>query len=115
MEHPRPTRGQHVQFQQEAAYSIDDPSHKSKLNVNREIRRASKTIDLVKDVDGVNEASPLLPPRASEDLAPLPPLESIASPNDSDDSWNVETPYAFRNEDSRSSWYMLLLTLCMLG
>lgn len=80
-----------------------------------DVRRSGRSIDLVKEEDRANEASPLLSARRSKDLAPLPPLESIASPSDSDDNWVADAPHEWKQQESKSSWYMFLLTLCMLG
>ncbi|KAF2142919.1 uncharacterized protein K452DRAFT_226029 [Aplosporella prunicola CBS 121167] len=54
--------------------------------------------------DQMNEHSPLLRPRQSEDDENG--LKSVVSPLASDDSWNGET-----DEETKSSWYLLLLTL----
>ncbi len=115
---PRPARP-HVQFPREPAYSIDSPRPSMQQVENGSLRRMRQSIDHIKETDGVNEASPLLSARMSKDLGPLPPLErleSLVSPSeDGEDDWQAETPYQFRQAEDKSSWYMLLLTLCMLG
>ena len=77
-------------------------------------RRTSKSIDLTKEADSINEQSPLLPARTSADVGPLPPLESVFSPSDSDNTWHVDD-FTEHGQETRSSWYLFLLTLCMLG
>ncbi|KAK5167542.1 uncharacterized protein LTR77_007241 [Saxophila tyrrhenica] len=112
-EKPRPARAQ-VKFGREPAYHDDNP-RPSFQSYNGDVRRASKSIDLVKEVDGVNEASPLLRPRMSKDMSALPPLESITSPSDDDDDWIADAPHEYEQQESKSSWYLFLLTFCMMG
>jgi hypothetical protein len=116
-ERPRPARAGHVQFSREPAYTIDDARSSLQQHLfSGDVRRASKSLDLVKERDAINEQSPLLTARTSKDLGNIPQLDSLTSPDDdTDDEWNAETPYEYRQQESKSSWYMFLLTLCMLG
>lgn len=66
----------------------------------------------IKD-DEITEQSPLLPARTSEDDGKVPFLPNIFSPdNNSNESWNAEEG---QHEESKSSWYMLALTIAFLG
>lgn len=103
-----PTR--HVKFSREQRPSF---SLRGSLDARAksDIRRSSKSLDLMKAEDDVNESSPLLRARASEDVGPLPPLSNLTSPR-SDESWDVEGGL---EQESKSSWYMFLLTLSIAG
>ncbi|KAK3716801.1 hypothetical protein LTR37_006151 [Vermiconidia calcicola] len=83
-------------------------------NAKTDRRRTSKSIDLTKEADSINEQSPLLPARTSADVGPLPPLERVFSPSDSDNTWHADDSTEY-GQETRSSWYLFLLTLCMLG
>lgn len=74
------------------------------------VRRASKSLDLIKREDGVNEHSPLLAPRRSQDVGDLPPLSTITSPEDED--WHEERDHM---QETKSSWYLFLMTFCLGG
>lgn len=71
-------------------------------------------MDLLKwDEGGVNEHSPLLAPtKKSQDVGHLAPLESVLSPSDSD-RWNAEGETEV--QETKSSWYLFLLTLAIAG
>lgn len=110
----RPARAAHVQFSREPTARGDDP-RPSMSRVSNDVRRSGRSIDLIKEEDGLNEGSPLLAPRRSKDLGHLPPLDSIVSPSESGDSWIADAPEDYKSQESKSSWYMFLLTFCMLG
>lgn len=78
------------------------------------IRGGFKSIDATKDEDRVNEASPLLAARVGEDFEHVPPLDSVFSPSESDNSWVADAPDDLTQE-TKSSWYLFLLTLSMAG
>lgn len=66
------------------------------------------------DANPVGEASPLLQP--SVDVERLPPTAGTHSLDDSDDEWLANEDVQFPDEQqSRSSWYMVLLTLSLAG
>ena len=75
---------------------------------------ASKSVDLAKGQDGENEQSPLLAARTSDDeltLVPPMPTDTQTSPvRSAFPSQAHELP-----QETKSSWYMFLLTLSMLG
>jgi hypothetical protein len=113
---PREPRPKHVQFRPhlprqsmnfESRQSIDSTA---KANGGR---RASKSIDVLRQEEGkVNEQSPLLGPRGNagmEEVRPLS-LSPLQSP-ESGDSWDAEG----NREESKSSWYLFLLTLALGG
>ncbi|KAK3112881.1 hypothetical protein LTR53_010356, partial [Teratosphaeriaceae sp. CCFEE 6253] len=63
-----------------------------------------------------NEQSPLLAPtRRSEDVSHLPPLSmsGVSSPDEDEEEWYEEHNHAF--QESKSSWYLFLLTLALGG
>lgn len=76
--------------------------------------RSVKSADLTKEQDGSNEHSPLLAARTSDDeLTLVPPM-----PTDTETSPVRSTfdPQAHEmQQESKSSWYLFLLTLSMLG
>ena len=76
-------------------------------------RVASKNIDMAKSV---NEQSPLLPPRTSEEIEDVPPLDAVFSPSGSEggNSWVADAQDSLRQE-TKSNWYLFLLTLAMGG
>lgn len=85
----------------------------SSLTMNGE-ERGSKSVDVVKGRDGANEQSPLLAPRTSDEeltLVPPMPTDTQTSPVRSTfDPQAQDMP-----QETKSSWYMCLLTLSMLG
>ncbi len=88
-----------------------DELRESKLSLDYP-RRASKSMDLLKREDGfMNEQSPLLAPRPSEDVGYLPPLSSVLSPDENED-WNEEEDAL---QDTKSTGYLFLLTLAIGG
>lgn len=76
--------------------------------------RSRDSVDLAKEPDGGDEHSPLLTARTNDDeltLVPPMPTDTQNSPIRSTfDPRSHETP-----QESKSSWYLFLLTLCMLG
>lgn len=76
--------------------------------------RSKRSVDLAKEQDGGNEHSPLLAARTSDDeltLVPPMPTDTQTSPvRYTFDAHSHET-----RQDSKSSWYLFLLTLSMLG
>lgn len=91
--HPETSHPKHVQFHRPS------PS--------RDVPRKENTLD---------EQSPLLPARGSEDIGVghVPDLPTVMSPGSSSpgETWNADTG---RQEASRSSWYLLLLTISIGG
>lgn len=74
----------------------------------------SKSVDMAKGSDSGNEDSPLLAPRASDDeltLVPPMPTDTQTSPVRSTFDPRVHE----LQQESKSSWYLFLLTVCMLG
>lgn len=78
---------------------------------NAHIRRS---VDFVKAEEEFNESSPLLLPRKSEEVEALPPLAEVFSPDESsgESSWDVDMG---TKEESKSTVYMILLTISFLG
>ena len=72
--------------------------------------------DVERDQGGSNEQSPLLAARTSTEIESPWSLRSVLSPTGSDQNFLAE---ADLHEDSRqetkSSWYLFLLTLTMSG
>lgn len=64
--------------------------------------------------DNLDEQSPLLPARLSDDVGHVPPLSTVMSPDSSSqgEAWNADSG---KNEESKSSWYLLLLTISIGG
>lgn len=92
--------------------SLPASRQSSDIKANGDHWRSSKSIDLFKADDGkMNEQSPLLGPRTSEDVGQLPPLQSVLSPGSSG-SWNAgeET-----RQETKSSRYLMLLTVVIGG
>ncbi|KAK0827255.1 hypothetical protein LTR03_016914 [Friedmanniomyces endolithicus] len=113
------TPPKHVQFRRDSlprpsmnrSRPNTDELRESKLSLDYP-RRASKSMDLLKREDGfMNEQSPLLVPRRSEDVGYLPPLSNVLSPDENED-WNEEED-AMR--DTKSTGYLFLLTLAIGG
>lgn len=76
--------------------------------------RSERSAGSAKEQDGWNEQSPLLAARASDDeltLVPQMPTDTQTSPVRS----TFDAQAQKRQHDSKSSWYLCLLTLSMLG
>lgn len=66
---------------------------------------------MLKEENGQNEQSPLLAPKRSEDAPSLPPLAGVMSP-DHEDPWEDGLD---PKPETKSSWYLILLTLSIGG
>ncbi|PIA91643.1 General alpha-glucoside permease [Cercospora beticola] len=103
----------HVQFRQDSTSSATlDESPRSSLS-----KPLSNGGSMRYSVDGkndaLNEQSPLLPARTSEDDGKVPHLPSIYSEDRrSSESWTAEEG---THEKSKSSWYLLALTIAFGG
>jgi solute carrier family 45 protein 1/2/4 len=76
---------------------------------HRHPRTSSSSLDIGKEQQDQDETSPLIaPPRAESVESPLT-LSNLPSPVDSED-WNDPVP-----EETKSSWYLFLLTLSIGG
>lgn len=76
--------------------------------------RSHKGIDLAKEQDGGNEHSPLLAARTSEDgLTLVPPMPTDAEMSSVRSAFDPQTLKA--RQESKSTWFLFLLTLSMLG
>lgn len=76
--------------------------------------RSMRSSDLGKEQDGGSEHSPLLFPRTSDDeltLVPPMPTDTQTSPVRS----TFDAHERAESQDTKSSWYLFLLTLSMLG
>ena len=77
--------------------------------------RLHRSIEMAREQDGWNEQSPLLDARRSGDIEPLPPLDDVLSPIEGDrNEWTPDKHEEARQE-TKSSWYLLLLTLSIGG
>ena len=96
---------------------MDHPPETAHHATDRGAGKVSRSIELAREPDGINEQSPLLPPRASEDVEPIPPLDGVFSPSESSsNSLLAVTSVLERNShETKSSWYLFLLTLSMFG
>ncbi|KAM3417547.1 General alpha-glucoside permease [Cercospora zeina] len=104
---------QHVHFRADATSSVilDESQRSSLSNPQPHGGRARYSVDGKNDV--LNEQSPLLPARTSDDEGKVPHLPSIFSDDRrSSDSWNAEEG---AHEESKSSWYLLALTIAFGG
>lgn len=101
-----PQQPKHVQFQRQSESS---PPQDNKA---REWGGIKSSLDL-KD-NTLDEQSPLLPARGSEDVGHVPSLSTVMSPDDSSqgEAWNAD---AGKQEQSKSSWYLFLLTISIGG
>jgi solute carrier family 45 protein 1/2/4 len=99
--HDKPLQPKHVQFQPSSPKrdSPRDSGLKSSLDHKE---------------DTLDEQSPLLPPRTSDDVGHVPSLSTVMSPTPSSqgEAWNADSG---KKEASRSSWYLLLLTISIGG
>ena len=107
---PIPKHVEEVQQSDQPNTTISNPKATA-----QKVRKAGNSIDMAREQDGVNEQSPLLPPRGSEDIEPLPQLESIRSPSDTSSNWAAAAQVDHEQEETRSSWYLFLLTLSISG
>lgn len=76
--------------------------------------RGNRSVNLAKEQDGENEQSPLLAASTSDDeltLVPPMPTDTQTSPVRS----TFDTQAQEVRQDTKSSWYLFLLTLSMLG
>lgn len=89
---------------------MDDSRRDSISKVNGRLR---KSVDM-KDEDIVDEQSPLLPARTSDEIGKVPALPDVMSPDDSsgESPWDADTG---TKEQSKSSWYLFLLTISLGG
>lgn len=98
------------------------PKHVQFRRTSSHTRRPSRSIDAVKtDAAGFNEQSPLLAARKSQendaDIEAQPLTddnENVLSPA-STLSWNVSQDEPMEPVESKSSWYLFLLTLSIGG
>lgn len=72
---------------------------------SHDIRRGGRSLDISKDKEQ-DEQSPLIGPREEEEL--LTPISNVPSPRS--DEWNED-----RSQETKSSLYLLLLTLSIGG
>lgn len=71
--------------------------------------RSKKSMDGSKDE--ANEHSPLMGPRESAEVGELPPYETALTPPSRDESDNADD----RSQETKSSWYLFLLTFALGG
>ena len=114
MDEPSQLDPKHAQFTRDSrpSLSLSHSRQSSDHRGNADIWRG-RSKDLIEAEDGrTNEASPLLRPRVSEDVGDLPPLQDVFSPgsNASDRHPDEES-----RQETKSSWYLLLLTLGIGG
>jgi solute carrier family 45 protein 1/2/4 len=62
--------------------------------------------------DSLDEQSPLLPARTSDDVGHVPSLSTVMSP---DSVSSTGEGYVDSSEKSKSSWYLFLLTISIGG
>ncbi|KAI5365402.1 putative major facilitator superfamily, MFS transporter superfamily [Septoria linicola] len=103
----------HVQFRRDSRPSVtlDEARRTSISKPHPNGGRVRYSADIKND--DLTEQSPLLPPRTSEDDGELPYLPGIFSPDQSSNkSWDAEEG---AHEESKSSWYLLALTVAFGG
>ncbi|GAB7360307.1 hypothetical protein MBLNU230_g8064t1 [Neophaeotheca triangularis] len=102
-----------VQFGREHRPSLSVDGSRRSSNAH-DHRRGSRSIDLLKEEDHLNEHSPLLAATERADNPKLPPLEPILSPS-SVGTWEDDDPQERERQETKSSGYLLLLTLAIGG
>ena len=115
MDEPSQLSPKHVQFTRNSRpsslslpHSRQNSDHKS----NADLRRGRGT-DLIETEEGQsNEASPLLRARTSEEAGDLPLLQSVISPGS---HASDRHPDEKSRQETKSSWYLMLLTLGIGG